>query len=97
MLQQDSITIGSIIEIDSSARRRRSDSSDLIFNLNITGNKSCSTTACSHQYYSHVINLLSSNSNETTSFVRYEQSNSTQIYWLVYRLPETINSSKFLR
>jgi hypothetical protein len=101
MLQQDSITIGSIIEIDSSTSssnrisRQTSNSSNLILNLNITGNKSCSATTCSHQYHSHVINLLS-NSTKTTPFVRYQQSNSTQINWLIYRLPDTIYSSKFL-
>ena len=97
MLQQDSMTVGSVVEIDSTtSRSQMSGSFNLTFNLNVTWNKTCSIVTCSHQYHSHVINLLS-NSNKTTTFVHYQSSNSTQIDWVIYLLPETIDSSKFLR
>lgn len=90
MLQQDSITVGSVVEIYSTTSRSQMSDS---FNLNVTWNKTCSMATCSHQYHSHIINLLS-NSNKTTTFVRYQSSNSTQIDWVIYQLPETIDSSK---
>ncbi len=94
MLQKNSGTSGSVIELHSIANRRRrqtSNSSDITFNLNITNNKPCST-ACLNQYHSLIINLLSNN-NHTTSSVRYQPSNLTTVYWLYYRLPKKIQSS----
>ncbi|CAF2653442.1 unnamed protein product [Rotaria sp. Silwood2] len=99
MIQQDSLLNGSVIEINTSSRksnRQRRQTSDLLnitFDLNITSNKVCSSTSCLNDFQSHAINLLS-NSNKTTSRVRYELLNSTQIYWLYYRLPQKIQSSK---
>ncbi len=95
MLQQDSTTMGSVVDINSATSRSLSTSYNLIFDLTVTGNKSCSAVTCLHQYHFRVINSLS-NSNKTTSFVRYQQSNPTQIDWLTYRLPNTISSSKYL-
>ena len=97
MLQQDSTTMGSVVDIDSAATSRSlSNSNNLIFDLTVTGNKSCSAVTCLHQFQSRVINSLC-NSNKTTSFIRYQQSNSSQTYWLKYRLPNTTSSSKYPR
>ncbi len=99
MLQKDSITAGSVIEISASIigsnrkRRQTSDSSYIIFNLNITSATPCSSVTCLNQFHSHAIALLC-NPNETTSPVNYQESNSTEIYSLYFQLPQTILSSE---
>jgi len=100
MLQKDSITTGSVVEINTSVltsdhrkRRQTSNTYDITCNVNITSNKPSSSTVTLNQYHSHAEDLLS-NSNKTTSFVHYQESNSTPVYWLTYRLPQTIQSSK---
>lgn len=105
MLQKDSITSGSIVEIaslgsptrkSSPTRRQTTDVYNITLNLNVTYQKIC-TANCAHQYEARVGELLS-NSNRTTSSVRYQRSNSSQIYWFNYQLPSTIKSGKgFLR
>ncbi|CAF1063282.1 unnamed protein product [Rotaria sordida] len=99
MIQQDSILSGSIIEINTSSeksncqRQQTSNLFNITFDLNIISNKSCLSISCLNEFQSHVINLLS-NSNKKTSRIRYEQLNSTQIYWLYYyRLSQTIQSN----
>jgi hypothetical protein len=97
MLQKDSITTGSVVEINTpvlkSDYRKRRQTYDITCNVNITSNKPTTSTVNLNQYHSHVDYLLS-NSNKTTSFVHYQESNSTPVYWLTYDLPQTIQSSK---
>lgn len=99
MLQKDSITHGSIVEISSSSsrksshiRRQTSDVHNIILNLNVTYQKICTAT-CTQQYEARVAELLC-NSSRTTSSVRYQRSNTSPIYWFNYQLPSTINSGK---
>ena len=101
MLQKDSITSGSIVEIASLANptrksspthRQTTDVYNITLNLNVTYQKICTAT-CGHQYEARVGDLLS-NPNRTTSSVRYQRSNSSQIYWFNYQLPSTIKSGK---
>jgi len=86
LLQQDSFTSGSIIEISSA----RSTQTNLTCSLTITNNKTCSTGLCLNQYGSRVTSLLT-DSKKSTFQIRYQDANST-IYWLTYILPSTIVS-----
>jgi hypothetical protein len=100
MIQKDSILAGSVVEIYPSSiisnRKRRQTSSNqfsITLGLNITGNKLSASVAMLNQFQFHTMNLLAQKNGTTTS-VRYQLSNSTQIYWLNYQLPEKIHSSK---
>ncbi len=99
MIQKDSTLAGSIVQITTpstqSKRKRRQISNILTitFDLYITCAKSCPSATCENQCQSHAISCLS-NSNQATPTAGYQQTNSSQIYWLEYRLPQTIQSSK---
>ncbi len=97
MLQKDSITTGSVVQIITPTIKRRQtlNSFTITCNLNVTSSKPCSSTTCLNQFQSHV-NTSLSGSNETTPSVYYQQTNSSQTYWLYYYLPQTIQSSKIL-
>lgn len=100
MLQKDSATVGSVVEIDTSTlksldkRRQTSNIFSIICNLSVTSNRSCSSTICSSQFYSRVSNTLSTLNRRTTSAVHYQQSTSATTYWLYFQLPQTIQSGK---
>ena len=98
MIQKDSTLSGSIIEITTpstqSSRKRRQTLNlrSITFGVNIIGGRACPTPTCANQFQSHATSCLS-NLNQATPVVRYQQSNSSQIYWLDYDLPPTIQSS----
>jgi hypothetical protein len=98
LLQTDSTTIGSVAQINtlttSSNRKRRqtSNSTSITFGLNVISNKSCSSQTCVNQYQYFAIQVLSDQTK--TLVVRYQASNSSQIYWLYCQLPRIIQSSK---
>lgn len=95
LLQKDSITSGSIVEIASSTVKRRDISTqlNLTCRLTITNNKTCSTTTCLNKYRSHINRILTDP--DQTPLMRYELSNST-FYWLSFRLPHTTSIGKNL-
>jgi hypothetical protein len=98
LLQTDSTFTGSVVEINTSGiqshrkRRQTSNLSTLTFNLNVICNKSCSSQLCLNQSQSRLAQVLS-DPTKTPSF-RYQQSNSSQIYWLYCQLPKTIQTGK---
>jgi len=99
MIQKDSTLAGSTVQITTpstqSKRKRRQiwNILTITFDLYITCAKSCPSATCENQCQSHAISCLS-NSNQATPTAGYQQTNSSQIYWLEYRLPQTIQSSK---
>jgi len=99
MIQKDSTLAGSIVQITTSStqsKRKRRQISNILtitFDLYITCAKSCPSATCESQCQSHAISCLT-NSNQATPTAGYQQTNSSQIYWLEYTLPQTIQSSK---
>ena len=97
LIQEDPTMNGSVIEIKPSTaksnrqRRQKSNLLDIILDLNIIGAKPCSSKSCLVEFRSHAIDLLSM-SNTRVPTTRYQLSNSAKIYWICYRLPETIQS-----
>lgn len=99
MLQQDTGTAGSIVDISTASspssttkKRKRRQFVDLAFELSVTGNKPCTTVGCLHQFQSRANSVLT-NLNRNISVVRYQVDNSSTNYWLTFRLPTSITSS----
>ncbi|CAF1072721.1 unnamed protein product [Adineta steineri] len=98
LVQTDPAMAGSVVEINTSSvqsRRKRRQTSNLLtitFNLNVISGKGCSSIACLNQFQSHATSCLT-DINQTISGVRYQQSGSSNIYWLNYKLPQTMQSN----
>ncbi|CAF1046444.1 unnamed protein product [Rotaria magnacalcarata] len=101
MIQKDSLVTGSVIDINNTSMnsnrqiRQTSNFIKIIFDLNIISSKPCSIVSCLNAFQSRVIELLSG-SNMTTSRVYCERTNSTEVYWLYFQLPQTIQPNSSL-
>lgn len=103
LIQADSTIAGSIVEINtpvttSSRRKRRRQSSSLSsisFELNVISSKTCTSTMCLNQFQTRAINSLTS-IHQVLSGIRYQQPNTTTIYWLDYKLPRAVKASKIV-
>lgn len=99
MIQHDSLVEGSIININNTTTkslrvsRDTTDIRTITFHLNTISNRPCSSKTCLNEFQFRVISLLT-NSSRTTSRVRYELTGSTQVYYLYFQLPNTIETSK---
>ncbi|CAF3072481.1 unnamed protein product [Rotaria socialis] len=101
MIQKDSLVNGSVVHINNTSMksnrqiRQTSNFIKIIFDLNIISSNPCSIASCLNDFQSRVIQLLSG-SNMTTSRVYCERTNSTEVYWLYFQLPQTIQPNSSL-
>ncbi|UJR22642.1 hypothetical protein I4U23_025682 [Adineta vaga] len=99
LIQTDSTMTGSIVEINTSSsvqsRRKRRQSSKLLsisFELNVISSKSCTSVTCLNQFQSRAQTFLT-DINRSLSGIRYQNPNSTETYWLNYKLPQTTQTN----
>ena len=99
MLQKDPLLVGAIIEVNATAvasRRKREQLFNITYltvDLHVISNRPCASTMCLNQFQSRTTNFLA-HRNRTTAPVRYRASNTSEIYWLNYRFPRSVQASE---